>query len=216
MKARESVALCMFERAQGFFNANPDIAGSLATSTSRRTLDAVITDLRQSAADQGSSAAHGKGATQTQRALRAALLDDHMRPIAAIARQESHDGRLLPALRVSAKKRADSMLCVDALAMADAAAPHAGVFIAAGLALDFLDQLRTAAKALACMATHRSTHRSTGVMATVGIKLSIKRGRTAVQALDAVLSSRLRDNPAMLAQWKHVTTLSQGVALRSR
>jgi len=110
------------------------------------------------------------GATQKQYAMRVVLLEDYMAPVARIAEADLPDTPELRALRKPQGKLSTENLAKAAVGMADAAEPHAAVFIAAGLAQDFVAQLRQAAKDVLQPLDMRTENRGARRSATRGVK----------------------------------------------
>jgi hypothetical protein len=95
-------------------------------------------------------------------------------------------------------------LASAARGMAQAAAPHADVFIGAGFSTDFIAQLNAAADALLHSVNARSQHRSRRTSATTGLKAGLAAGRRSIHILDTLVKSVLKGEPALLAGWNAV------------
>jgi hypothetical protein len=152
-------------------------------------------------AEQAGSDLAAQGATQRQRALRRALVRDHLTPIARIARVALAETPALEALRLPRGRPTAERLAAAAHGMAEAATPYAEVFLAAGLAADFLGQLHGAADALLASLDHRARSRGRRTGATEGLRATLSAGRRLVHVLDAFVQTALVDNPALLAGW---------------
>jgi hypothetical protein len=85
-----------------------------------------------------------------------------------------------------------------------AAGLHAVVPIGAGLAPDFIGQLRGAADALLAGVDARTQHRGARQGGTRGLRESLRRARNSVRVLDAFIRHALKGNAASLASWDAV------------
>ncbi|MDB4914704.1 MAG: hypothetical protein JWM95_2348 [Gemmatimonadetes bacterium] len=86
--------------------------------------------------------------------------------------------------------------------MADAAEPHAQVFINAGMSADFTAAMRTAADLLVQSLTDKSDSKSKVRTATSALKTKLRHGRKAVKVIDAMIKSALAGNKDLLEGWK--------------
>lgn len=73
------------------------------------------------------------------------------------------------------------------------------MFLAHGLAPDFIEQLSAAASALENARNARAESGRRKITATAAVKDQFKRGRKAVRLLNAILSPRLARDPELLA-----------------
>jgi hypothetical protein len=170
----------------------------------RQKLDAVTAELDTFAADQAGHVLVAKGTIQKQGALRRALLRDHMTPIAGVARAElSHTPEIASLLMPKGNSSAGK-LALHSTAMAHAATPFREVFTRAGLPKDFVEQLLAASDALVESFRQRSQARAMRAGATRGLGAKLSEGRKIVRAIDGFVTSALRDDPALLADWKSV------------
>src|SRR6185436_16856024 len=86
MRAKQKRILQSFRRVQDFLDANATGLTNATYTTQRRLLDEIVAKLTGHAVEQDASVNDGRGATQSLAALRTALQENHMRPIAEIAR----------------------------------------------------------------------------------------------------------------------------------
>jgi hypothetical protein len=136
------------EDARAFLDEHTDKLAAINTTGARQELDRAIADAAAHATDQTGHALVAEGTTQKQRALRHALLRDHMSPVARIARARlPHTPELAP-LRMPRSNPSVQRLASAARGMAQAAEAHADVFLAAGLPAEFIAQLNDAVGAL--------------------------------------------------------------------
>lgn len=201
MRTVQGSAFRALRAVQAFLDANATALAGVVSSGARKRLDDVIVALDGHAGLQSGSNLAARSATQTQRALREALLRDHMAPIAKIAASELPDSPELEPLRLPLGDPSPERLWALATGMAAAAAQHADVFTTAGLPPDFAAQLNTAADAMLASVDQREQSRATRIGATQGIKTLLSTGRKIVHALDALVKSVLKSDPPLLAAW---------------
>jgi len=125
-----------------------------------------------------------------------------MSQITAIAAAQHHAIPELDAVRMPATRATPLRLVADATAMAQVAAQHREVFIAAGLSADFVEQLEAAADAVAQIITDRGTTRAQRTGATAALGTAASRGRRVLEVLSAMIQPQLANDPALLAEWK--------------
>lgn len=156
------------------------------------------------ASNQAGNAMTSESATQSIRALRLALLRDHMRPVAFIAKSALEQTPEIEPLRLPAGRPTPPRLAAAARGMARAAEPFADVFVAFGLPVDFMEQMDGAADALLAAVNARRQCRADGVAATEGLKLTLTAGRKLVHVLNAYVQGELKDDAELLAGWNAV------------
>lgn len=204
MQTEQGNMLQSLRTVQGFLYDNAaKLAGVVSTGASKK-LDEAITELAGHASDQTGGALAAKGSTRKQKALRVALLRDHMAPIARIARAELPQTPGIEPLRMPRGRPTVEKLAAAATGMAQTAEPFAEVFISAGLSADFIAQLRGAADALLLSLSERSQNRGRSKGATTGLKAKLSAGRKIVHVLDAFVKSAAKDDAALLTNWNMV------------
>lgn len=125
MEARQGNALQALRGVQAFIDAHADILGPVSRAGTRRKFDAQVAALREHVETQSGSDMVARGGTRKLCALRRALIDDHMRPIACIAAAELRSVPEFHPFRVPAARPTTERLYAAALGMVDAAEPHA-------------------------------------------------------------------------------------------
>jgi hypothetical protein len=193
-----------FRRVQQFLVAHPISDGPASLGKQVKELDAVVAEFAAEAESQEAGRRQTQGGTQRQRALREALWDGHMLPIAQIARDVFGVPGMDKDLRMPKKSGDNEALIAAAGAMAEAAARESKVFVEHGLPADFVEQLKAATSALdqAIDARGESARRLT--IATASNKELVKRGKRAVRLLNAILRPRLAKDPELLQGWDNV------------
>ena len=202
MQAKHVTVLNTLQRVQRFMDTNTEALGAVNTAGYRRALDDTVTALKDHAVNQSASQRQGQGETAKQRALRSALRENHMRPIATIAAAELRQVPEFVAFGMPSPNLTSQRLIAAAGAMGKAALGYEGIFITGGLAPDFLQQLQAAADAVSQSLTDRGTSTTTQAAATAGLDATTERGRGIVRVLDSLILPQLAGNAALLTQWK--------------
>ena len=188
--------------ADAFLEQNASTFPNIANSGARKKLRTALAGVSAHAEGQAGHGLLAKGTTQKYFALRAALLRDHMSPIAGIATAELPNTPEIAPLRMPKGRTSAEKVFLAAKAMSTAAQPFSQVFIDAGLAPDFLVQLDAAADAMLALVDLRAQTQGRRTGATKGMTDHLRQGRKAIGALDRMLTSALKDDPALLANWK--------------
>jgi hypothetical protein len=201
MHTEQGNTMLSLRTANDFVEQHQDVLPAVMTSGAKQRLAEILATLAEHASHQVGSTLAARGATQAQRALRTVLLRTHMAPIVRIAKVDLPTTPELKPLRMPRGRPTIERLAAAASGMAEAAAPHAAVFIRAGLPADFLAQLTEAADALVGSLNARLQRRGETKGATEGLKAKLSEGRKIVHVLDAFVQSELQDEPALLASW---------------
>src|SRR3954471_11938792 len=154
------------------------------------------------AATQTGSAVAAKGATARQRALRATLRNNHMHPVATVAKLLLSDVPEIGALAVKATTLGTPQLVAAAQGMADAAGPYEHVFIQNGLPDDFIPKLRGAADNLTASLSGQQQSRAAVSGAVQSMRVQEGRVRKLIQLLNALVVPKLGTDAMLLAKGK--------------
>ena len=211
MRTNEANQLDALRNVQAFLDANRDRLPAIATSGMRRQLDESLARLAQHADDQTSSAAWSRNCTQRYHALRRRLLRSHLVPIALIARTTQPPLSELEQFRIPHGKPTAQQLAAAAHAMAEAAAPHADTFVAAGMPEDFIGALEDASNAMMSELAVRAQERARHRIATEALRAGITSARRVVKVLDAFVRSACELDAGMIAGWESVTHVRRSV-----
>jgi hypothetical protein len=187
-----------------FLSTNAATLDEVVNTGTRKKLAKAITALEATVAEQAGSSVVAQGGTRRYRALRTALVRDHMAPVARLAQADLPPVPEMDALRMPKPAWTIERLAAAAHGMAQAAEPYADEFIKAGLRSDFIAQLTGAADAMVQSVSDRAQMRGRVSGATKGLKTTIASSRKLVAAIDALVASALADDPALLANWKRV------------
>ena len=215
MNSRQSRQVDTLHSAKAFMVQNALRMPSVAASGTKQDLDDAITNLEAHSESQASRILIALGTTQRVMSLRAVLLRDHMAHVAGIARAKLPATPELMPLRLPQRRLSDRNLASAADAMAAAATPFAQVFVDAGLPQDFIARLSGAADAL--LASRELLKQTQGQRsgATEGLDDMLRHGRRTLKALDSFVVSALKDDPALLANWKMLIRVRKATGPRA-
>jgi hypothetical protein len=201
MNRQQSHVLETLRQVQVFLDTNAAVVGPTIAS-SRRSLDDVVAQLTSHSTAQESGNIASRGETARQRTLRSNLRQNHMRPIAEVAKQKLRDVPEFHSLTMPPSNATSAQLVARASAMADAAQSYEQVFTAVGLPDDFIPTLRSTAGDVSKSIDDRKQHAGKRSGATAGLQAEEKRGRSMLRLMDALVVPRLGSNDALLAEWK--------------
>jgi hypothetical protein len=204
MQSRQGNVLQALRTVENFLTTNAAKLDDVVTTGTRKKLAETITTLEATVNEQAGSGVIAKGGTSRYHALRIALIRDHMAPIARIARAELPPTPELSALRMPRTAWKMERLAAAAHGMAQAAESSAAHFVAAGLPTDFIARLQGAADAMVRSVSDRKQTRGRLTGATKGLATTISSALKLVGVIDALVTSALVDDPALLANWKVV------------
>lgn len=208
MRYEQNAVLTSLRRAQQFFDDNTEGLSAL-NSTARRELDDVAGQLTTLSVAQETGKRGGKGETARSHALRLMLRQNHMGPVVAVAKYKLQAVPEFAALTQPGAELSAQALVSSALSMADAAAPHARIFIDSGLSVTFVDDLRTAAQAVSDSVLERDNHHVLRSGATAGLAALERRGRALLRILNALILAQIGDNAQLRREWTTAKTVQQ-------
>lgn len=206
MIQKQKQVMDSFVRVRAFLDAYP-ATGALTTAyaSAREMLDDVVLQLRQLLGAQNRGRDVSRMERRRQQDQSELLLDQHIRPIVTIARSQIAPGSdvgLPVGLRMPKLPISPVKLLAVCDGMIEAARPHEAVFVANGLAADFLAQFAAARDVLVRVMEARATQVNTHIVARKGLQLQLRRGRRAVERLDAVVRGSFRSNEVVIEAWR--------------
>lgn len=210
MQAKQKQVFESFQRVQDFLGAHPLSEGS-SYGSPREMLDAVVAKLGGHTTEQVAGRRLSRASTQRQQALRRALREQHLIPIAAIAKATLSDAPgIEKALKLPAGNLSTTALIAEAQGIRVAIAQFEPVFVRNGRPADFLARLDAQIEELrqSLLGGARNVGRSVG--AKQGMQKEIQRGRDAVRMLDAIVRTAFFGDPDVLAKWR-IASRVQGV-----
>ena len=211
MYKRQKQVMDSLVRVRAFLDAHP-AAGRLTYASAREMLDDVVQRLRVYAGAQHTGRDTSRMELRRQEDQIALLLDGHIRPIVTIARAQIEPGSdvgLPDGLRMPKLPLGPTKFIAVCDGMIEAARPHEAVFVANGLPADFLAQFASARTALERVMGGRATQVGTHVAARAGLQVQLRRGRRAVERLDAIVRASFRGDVAILTYWHGAKRVQQ-------
>jgi hypothetical protein len=202
MNYQQGNVLESIRAVQNFLDTHADRLGEVNKTGVRQQLDQVVADLTGHVTSQTDHTFVGLGATRKQRALRRALVKDHMRPIARIATADLPPTPEVQPLTMPEGRPSAALLIARARGMAAAAGRFATVFTGAGLPADFVAQLTAATDALEAARDQQTSTLSSRSGATDILGATLQRGRRIVGVLDSLVLKALNDDPELTAGWR--------------
>lgn len=205
MKSEQKQAAQMYGRVQKFLEEHP-LTAPATYGPAKDLLESAIAGLGDQAGEQELKTRLSRQGTGLQRTLRSRL-GLQLRPMVKIAkvalRNEPAVDRAL-AMPISTTTIA---LLNAAKAFREIGARYEQVFVEHGMAPDFLAQLDATRSALAAAHAQTGATVALHVGARAGIEQEIRRGRDAVELLDAVVVSTFAGNAQVLGEWANVKKL---------
>lgn len=221
MYATQKQVLESFVRVRAFLEAHP-ATGRLTYAAAQSMLDDALQPIRTYAGQQVSGRVLSRSELARQQQLIRRLRDEHMRPIVTIARAQiepESDAGLPAAFRLPRFTWVVTKVLQASDGMIEVARSFEAVFLAQGMPPDFLARFQEARDELARVFAARAALIGTHVGARAGLPVELRRGRRAVDRLDAVVRAAYGGDEAMLAAWraaKRVHRLPSGAGARVR
>ena len=210
MNAKQKRVLQSLRRAQNWLAARPEfVASAPALGAQTAELGAAVQLATSFVAEQEKQRRGSKGSTADASKRRTELLDQHVRPVADMAKKVMPDVvRMTETLRrPKAHLDAESLLGA-AEAMAKASTEFTDVLVQHGLPTDFVAQLDGAAKAYRGAIDAGGEARGARRGATTGLQESLGRARNIVDRLSVLIHRDLRSDSPALAEWEQVTRVT--------
>lgn len=215
METKQEQTLKSLRAIQHFLDMNAQTIPAVVNTGAKRELDEVVAQLVSYVRHQSGCRTESLGETQKQYALRHALLQNHMAPIAAIARLHADDHPTLAPFRLPRRTMSSERLAQSAYDMAQAAAPRAERFVAMGLPADFIARLTAAADAVVASVGERTDRWGQRTGATSGLKATLQHARRLVRVLDTFTRIAVSNDPTLLTNWNFVRGTLGGTQLQS-
>lgn len=119
-----------------------------------------------------------------------------------VARQKLRDVPEFHAFVMPPSNSTSAQLVAHATAMAEAARVHEQVFTEVGLPDDFLSSMLAVTAEVSKSIDDRKQHAGRRNGATAGLAAEERRGRSMLKLIDALIVPRLRNNDALLGEWR--------------
>jgi hypothetical protein len=201
MQTQQGNMLQSLRNVEVFLDQNAERLAEVVRGDVRQRLTDAVTALNAHVSAQSDSTLGSRGATQQHRALRRALIRDHMLPIARIAAADLPNTPEVQPLRMPPSGVPVQKLAAAAYGMAETASRYSEVFTKAFLPADFVAQLTAAADLMIASLAERTKSRLVKRDATASLKAKLAAARKVVGVLDAAIRSRFKDEPGRLLAW---------------
>jgi hypothetical protein len=189
-------------RVVGFLDNEAADIGTAVTPPLRAKLDDAIEQLATAGIAQASAESNGMTETLNQSALRKALYDDGLGHMSRVARSAIELKDKTAVLAVPAVAARGVGFVGKVTAAVDAAAQYEAVFVANGLAPDFIAQLRAGIARVVASQEAQQKYIATRVTATGAIETADKAVRDTIGFVDAALRPVLKKNQTLATGWK--------------
>ncbi len=207
MQSRQGSTHQSLRDANGILIDHADRLGDIPNCGAARQLSACLVKIDEHDNQQRSRGLFAQSSSHRANSLRRVVLRNHMAPIARVAAVALPRTEELKPLRLPRGGVSFSNVVSAARGMATVAKTREDIFIAAGLAPDFIAQLVSATDALQASLDARGKSRHLKKGATVGIGTTIREARQAVRVLDSLVRIALEDDPALLTAWNAARTI---------
>ena len=201
MLGREKQQVEAYERVQLFMTEHPAPAG-MSYERPRVVLNEVVTRLSGHSVDQAGGGRLSRAERQREKVLQRsvrALLN----PISTIAKAElAQSPGIENALKMPKPGIGTTALIAEARAMREAVSQYSATFVDNGMPANFLEELDAAIEELRSAVIGKARNVGTKAGARAGIAQEVKRGRSAIQKLDAIVRTAFRGQKDVLAKWR--------------
>jgi hypothetical protein len=202
VEGRQKQVIEAYQRVQDFLAAHP-VPPPWSYGLPKALLDDVVERLSDHSTDQVAGRRLSRAETQRQKALRKTLRELHLRPISKIAKVSLAEAPgIQKALVMPAPQLSTTKLISEAKGMRDAVAGYTPVFVRNGRPEDFVEALDAAIEELRQSQLGRARNVGKGVGAKAGLTDEIRRGRQAVEMVDAIVTTAFASNGDVLARWR--------------
>lgn len=207
MLSQQKQSIEMLQRVQDFLRENPP-PESAGYTVQKKTLDDIVAKLTDHSTDQVAGRRLSRAETQRQKGLRRKLREEHLSPIAQIARATLPDVQgIAKALRLPNENMSTLKYCAEAKGMRAAVTPYAATFVEGGRPENFLEQLDAAIEEVRQSVLGKARTLGQHVGAKAGMRKEIQRGRQAVELIDTIVRAGFRGKPDILAKWRSAKRL---------
>jgi hypothetical protein len=215
MQLKYAQVLAGIQAAQGFLDSNRDALGEITSGLARKAFDDVANTLSSLADKQGEHNTRSAGELKEERRLAQALRLGQMHLVVRVARLRVPAAAQLDAVRLPRSRSNSTLLVSAARSMANAVEPFKQLLVEGGLPVDFMEQLRGAANALAASVGTKADHLSKRVGATDGIESEVREARGQLNLMDALVRGRLPETSSLLTEWRRLAKRIRSAATRA-
>jgi hypothetical protein len=196
-------------RVQGFLDAHADAVAGVVRPAVRARLDQLVKQMGDYALEQKATTSGALTATATQPQLRKEFYELFIKRIAIITKHVIGQVPEYDALVLKFDDTKEPSFVATANMLADAAEKYQDVLVANGLPSDFVAQMRALIGQLTTTTATRDRHVGRRVGATAALTAADRAFRELIAQLDSLLVPVLKNNPAVLADWKASSRIPQ-------
>ena len=202
MKGIQKEMIKSYQRVQVFLTANP-LPPPATYGTAKEQLDDVVTRLTTHSDDQATTTRLGMAETAREQTLRRGLREKYLMPIARIANAALRGSPGIDkATHLPSPQIPTLQLLSEAAAFRQAATPYEETFVTHGMSADFLARLDAAIEELRQSVTGKDETRRKRTGASSGLADELRRGRQAVEMLNAFVIAQFAGKGEVLDQWR--------------
>jgi len=206
VKGRERARLAALVRGQGFLDKFADRVAEVNKAGVRRELDACVRDVERRAAIQVRMRDRAAVQAERKQRLREVLRLKHIGPLVPIAQATYRPGPSdLRRLTLPWRRVSDAKLVTAAAAIANVVEKHPARLLEERLPVTFVGELRAAAAAVERARLEGWAARGERHVATVGIRISLARGRRALTVPRTLLVRKLGRKSSLIRVWDSET-----------
>ena len=216
MNLRQGRKLISLYAVDVFLDAHKERLPKATAAGMRERFGRTLAELELHVRTQSAAPITAEGLTKAMDAKREVLLRDHMAPIASIAKLEAENHPALAPLKMPRGDPGVQKLLAHAAGMASVAQDYREVFIAAGMAPTFVEDLNTAIEDVLATLTARTERHAAGAGATVGLRSTLDACNRYKAVLDAFIKTEASNDPDLLAHWHSVKRVERLPGRRRR
>jgi hypothetical protein len=198
---------------QGYLDGNAAVVGAVNSSDARTQLDTSVSTFDAAVEEEGARTRDVRGEVNRRRQLERRVVRKFMTPLAKYARSQLRGVPDFAALTPSANDLRADKLVASARAMITAAAPHAAR-IAAHFSAGFLEQFGAAVDEVSASFTATTDKRRQRKGATKLLDAALRDGRSAVAAIDSVVSHLILGNARLEEEWRVAKRIAKSTGVR--
>ena len=189
------------EGVQQYLDVHADVLQSVNQSDARQQLDSVVVQVKAALAEQNVHVRELRGVGGTRVQQESVLVKKFMTPLAKWARANLQGDPALGALTPSAGQFRRQKLVVTAKGMLEAAASYTARLTTGSFPADFFEKFGAAIEAVHGTLGNRKGRATAKSGATKSIATLLKQGRSAVTALDGLISHQIHGDERLEREW---------------
>lgn len=210
MQVTEKKVILACERVQDFLGRNPLPNPPARFAECRAELDELMPRLYARVSEQESGLSETRDDTVRQKKACGVLRREHLKPISRFAKAAlPRDPEIQKSLRMPKGNLTTAHLLAKAAGMRTTAAKYESRFLEVGLPQDFLPKLDAAIEAIRKTVLSRAQNAGRHIAAKAGLAEDVKRARTCLKVLDAMVLYAFRAQPDVVASWTAARRIGQ-------